>query len=71
MLLFVQLIAGVQEMTPLLSSKQLAETLQISEEQVRRLTREGSLPHHRIGGVFRYDLETVKAATRAGGTSND
>lgn len=50
-------------MTPLLSSKQLAETLQISEEQVRRLTREGSLPHHRIGGVFRYDLETVKAAT--------
>lgn len=54
-------------MNPLLSVKQLAEALQISEEQVRRLTRDGSLPHHRIGGVFRYDLEAVKAATKVGG----
>lgn len=51
-------------MNPLLSVKQLAEALQLSEEQVRRLTRAGQLPHHRIGGVVRYDFDEVKAATR-------
>lgn len=64
MLCFVQLDYWRSKLTPLLSSKQLAEALGISEEKVRRLTRDNTVPHYKIGGVFRYDLEAVKAATR-------
>lgn len=52
-------------MQPLLTAEQLAPLLGVGIEQVRKLTREGSLPHHRIGGAIRYDLEAVKAATSA------
>lgn len=50
-------------MQSLLTAEQLAPLLGVGIEQVRKLTREGSLPHHRIGGAIRYDLEAVKAAT--------
>lgn len=50
-------------MQSLLTAEQLAPILGVGIEQVRKLTREGSLPHHRIGGAIRYDLEAVKAAT--------
>lgn len=54
-------------MQPLLTAEQLAPLLGVGIEQVRKLTREGALPHHRIGGAIRYDLEAVKAATRTAG----
>lgn len=53
-------------MQSLLTAEQLAPLLGVGIEQVRKLTREGSLPHHRIGGAIRYDLESVKASTLAG-----
>jgi len=51
-------------MNELLSAEQLAPLLGISASQVRKLTRENAIPHHRIGGAVRYDYEAVKAATR-------
>jgi excisionase family DNA binding protein len=48
-------------MTQLLSQREAAEILSLSEQTVRRLTREGRLPAVRIGASVRYreaDLET-------------
>jgi len=50
-------------MQALIKAEQLAELLGLSPDQVRRLTRDGIIPHHRIGGAIRYDFEAVKAAT--------
>jgi len=50
-------------MNKLLTAEELAELLSLGAEQVRRLTRQGLIPHHRIGGAIRYDFEAVKAAT--------
>lgn len=47
-----------------LSAQQLAEVLAINVETVRQMTRDGLLPHHRIGaGTIRYSLADVLAHT--------
>lgn len=47
-----------------LSAQQLAEVLAINVETVRQMTRDGLLPHHRIGaGTIRYSLTDVLAHT--------
>lgn len=51
-------------MGPLLTAEQLAELCNLSAEQIRRLTRDGAIPFHRIGGAVRYDFDAVKRATR-------
>lgn len=50
-------------MTEILTAEQLAETLSCNAETIRRLTRSGELPHHRIGGSVRYSLADVLAKT--------
>lgn len=51
-------------MTQVLSALQLAEALSINVETVRQMTRDGMLPHHRIGaGTIRYTLADVLAHT--------
>lgn len=51
-------------MTQVLSALQLAEALSINVETVRQMTRDGMLPHHRIGaGTIRYTLAHVLAHT--------
>lgn len=50
-------------MTEILSAEQLAERLGLHPESIRKLTREGSLPHHRIGASVRYTLADVMAHT--------
>lgn len=50
-------------MTEILSAEQLAERLGLHPESIRKLTRDGSLPHHRIGASVRYTLVDVLAAT--------
>lgn len=52
-------------MTEILDTQQLAERLQISADQVRKLTSEGRIPHLAIGPrLTRYDLGEVCAALR-------
>lgn len=50
-------------MTEILTAEQLAERLGLNPESVRRLTRDGTLPHHRIGASVRYILADVMAHT--------
>lgn len=47
-----------------LSAQQLADVLAINVDTVRTMTRDGLLPHHRIGaGTIRYTLADVLAHT--------
>lgn len=50
-------------MTEILSAEQLAERLGLHPESIRKLTRDGSLPHHRIGASVRYTLSDILAHT--------
>lgn len=50
-------------MSEILTAEQLAEKLSIHIDSVRKLTREGTMPHHRIGGAVRYNLADVLART--------
>lgn len=47
-----------------LTVSDLAKELQVSTSKLLRLTREGQLPHLRIGRLIRYELDAVKAALR-------
>ena len=58
-------------MPTILDAEQLAEHLQIHPESIRRLTRDGSLPCHKVGGSVRYSLEDVLARTQANAHSDD
>lgn len=53
-------------MSNLITAEQLAEALSLGVAQIRKLTREGQIPHYRIGGVIRYDLTAVKVASAIG-----
>lgn len=51
-------------MSQVLSAEQLAEALAINIKTIHKLTRDGLLPHHRIGaGTIRYTLADVLAHT--------
>lgn len=51
-------------MTQILSAQQLADVLAINVKTVHQMTRDGLLPHHRIGaGTIRYTLADVLAHT--------
>ena len=51
-------------MTEILSAEQLADVLAINIKTIHKLTRDGLLPHHRIGaGTIRYTLADVLAHT--------
>lgn len=52
-------------MSEVLTAEQLAEKLSIHVDTIRKLTRDGSLPHHRIGlAAVRYTLADVLAHTQ-------
>lgn len=60
----------------MLTSKQLAEELNVSEQVIWRLAREKKVPHIKIGRENRFDLEKVKAALtpaefKEGGTDHE
>lgn len=51
-------------MTQILSAEQLADVLAINVKTIHKLTRDGLLPHHRIGaGTIRYTLADILAHT--------
>lgn len=52
-------------MIRLMNAETLGEHLDLSAEQIRRLTRDDLIPYHRISGATRYNLADVLAATRA------
>jgi len=43
----------------LLTARQVAEMLQVSEETVRRLARRRVLRGHRVGGMWRFHPEAI------------
>ena len=61
-------------MSPLATPNQLARKLNISRVTVRRLVRRGKLPHVRVGGQVRFDLdevmESLKSSKRKGGPAH-
>lgn len=50
-------------MTVILDATQLAEALGTHPETIRRATRDGSIPYHKIGSTIRYTLADVLKAT--------
>ena len=48
----------------LLSVNDLAKALQVSERTIWRLIKEGTLPHLRVRGQYRFDLAEVREALR-------
>lgn len=51
-------------MNEILTAEQLAEKLSVHIDTIRKLTRDGLIPHHRIGaGAVRYSLADVLART--------
>lgn len=49
-------------MEKMLKAKQLAEALNVNVETVRRWTRDGVIPHIKLGASKRYSLERVKSS---------
>ncbi len=49
-------------METLLRASELAEHLSVTPETVRRWTRQGAIPFHRVGQSKRYSLTAVLAA---------
>lgn len=54
-----------------IDAKQLAEILGLSVRQVQRLAATGSIPHHRFGGLIRFETSAVLAATGCAASSDD
>ncbi len=53
------------------TAEQVAEALGLRLHRVYSLTREGRLPHVRIGRQVRYPIEAIRAWVDAGGTTGD
>jgi excisionase family DNA binding protein len=58
-------VSGDQPTARLLTAEQLADRYQLTVAQIYRLTREGVLPHVKLGRYYRYRLEAVEAFERA------
>ena len=54
----------MQKTLSLLTAKEMARILGISEQEVRRCARLGYIPYHRVGRLMRFDSEEVLRATR-------
>jgi excisionase family DNA binding protein len=49
----------------LLTTQEIARQLQCSASTVRRLTRSGQIPHHKIGRLVRYPADAVELALKS------
>lgn len=54
-----------------INAKQLAEIMGLTVRHVQRQAAQGSIPHHRIGDLLRFDLQAVLASTGCAVTSDD
>ena len=52
----------------LLTVKEIAEKLQVSEAQIYRMVKKGTIPFVEIGGVYRFEPDTINAWIANGGT---
>lgn len=58
-----------RELPRLLTAKELADHLgSVSPQRIYRLTREGVIPHIRLGRAVRFSAESVAEWIAAGGT---
>jgi excisionase family DNA binding protein len=48
-------------MSQLLTATDVAERCGITPQAIRRLCREGRVPHLRVGGVWRFDPDDIAA----------
>jgi len=49
-------------MEEMIKAKDLAKALSVNVETVRRWTRDGTIPHIKLGASKRYSLEQVKTS---------
>jgi excisionase family DNA binding protein len=54
-----QLLGAFAAYPPMLTAGEVAELLSLSTQEIRRLTREGSLPGRRVGKAYRYFRDDV------------
>ncbi len=54
-----------------ITAKQLAEIMGLTVRHVQRLAAQGSIPHHRLGDLLRFDLQAVLASTGCAVTNDD
>jgi len=52
----------------LLTVREIAEKLQVSEAQIYRMIKKGTIPFVEIGGVYRFEPEAINAWITNGGT---
>jgi len=53
----------------LLTVREIAEKLQVSEAQIYRMIKRGSIPFVEIGGVYRFDPEAITKWIADGGSN--
>lgn len=58
---FAELLRGFGDYAPVLTAADVADLLNLSVQEIRRLTRTGSLPGRRIGKSYRYFRDEVVA----------
>ena len=49
---------------PMTTPREVAHHLKVSERSVQRLAETGRIPHYRVGGQMRFDLDEVLEALR-------
>ncbi len=49
---------------PILDVDDVADRLRLSASSVRRLVAAGTLPHHRVGGLLRFDSDDLHEFAR-------
>jgi len=54
-----------------INAKQLAEIMGLTVRHVQRLAAQGSIPHHRLGDLLRFDLQAVLVSTGCAVTADD
>lgn len=55
----------------IVGAKELSELLGVSTRLVQKLAAQGSIPHHRVGDLMRFDVAAVLAATGCAVTTDD
>ncbi len=55
-------------MTRLFTAIEVAAFLHMTPAGVRRMARQGRIPHFKVGGRYRFDLAQISKATMNGGT---
>jgi len=63
---FIAEVSGARPVQKLLDTSEISQFLQVTPQTVKKLRDEG-MPHIRVGEVFRFDLDDVRAWLKSRG----